>query len=386
MEQKPDRVAITIVGCFAVFALVVLGGAIGVLRWARGRTSSPGSEPTPVMTAPPSATVAPQVPSTPPEPPPEPSAVEAPTTWTTPPLASDEPKSPPSSEPHVGFSGDLEWEVPIEAADMTAVDVGELYAQARTVAVRLQSDAKFTGITAFETTHGKADLSGEGRVLYKFESVTLDPTQPAGKDSVERAIDVTAQRGKLRGARRNWPASKLEHFGGALQPPVCTGSQVWAVAVKSGVPEDAVAMLLYYDDTPFRAGGPWVWSVRVAGHDELRREIDGQTCAMVKSWGSPSAQTASAAAPPAGAASPATAASPAHGAAATGGDGCTLNMNAIPTSEVRLDGRPLGWTPRLAVPVTCGSHSVTFIHPEKGRKTIAVTAAPGRVATVAVKF
>jgi serine/threonine-protein kinase len=64
----------------------------------------------------------------------------------------------------------------------------------------------------------------------------------------------------------------------------------------------------------------------------------------------------------------------------------TLNMNSIPVSKVVLDGRPLGSTPKVGVSVPAGSHTVTFIHPEKGRKSVTVNVKPGETKTAAVKF
>jgi hypothetical protein len=79
--------------------------------------------------------------------------------------------------------------------------------------------------------------------------------------------------------------------------------------------------------------------------------------------------------------SPATAAP----AAAAAGQG-TLNINSIPQSNVLLDGRPLGKTPRAGVSVAAGPHTVVFIHPELGRKPVAVTVVAGKTATAAVRF
>lgn len=63
-----------------------------------------------------------------------------------------------------------------------------------------------------------------------------------------------------------------------------------------------------------------------------------------------------------------------------------LNINSIPLSSVLLDGKPLGTTPKLGVVVTPGSHNVTFIHPEHGRKNVTVTVADGQTGTAAVRF
>ncbi|HSN99837.1 MAG TPA: PEGA domain-containing protein, partial [Candidatus Nanopelagicales bacterium] len=64
----------------------------------------------------------------------------------------------------------------------------------------------------------------------------------------------------------------------------------------------------------------------------------------------------------------------------------TLNINSIPVSKVVLDGRPLGSTPKVGVSVPAGSHTVTFIHPELGKKSVTVTVKAGETKTAAVKF
>lgn len=64
----------------------------------------------------------------------------------------------------------------------------------------------------------------------------------------------------------------------------------------------------------------------------------------------------------------------------------TLNINSIPVSKVVLDGKPLGSTPKVGVSVSAGSHTVTFIHPEHGKKSVTVTVKAGETKTAAVKF
>ena len=46
----------------------------------------------------------------------------------------------------------------------------------------------------------------------------------------------------------------------------------------------------------------------------------------------------------------------------------TLNINSIPVSNVILDGKPLGATPKGGLNVSAGPHTVVFVHPEHGRK------------------
>ncbi|WP_437642152.1 PEGA domain-containing protein [Sorangium sp. So ce854] len=76
---------------------------------------------------------------------------------------------------------------------------------------------------------------------------------------------------------------------------------------------------------------------------------------------------------------------PAAAPAAADGSG-TLNINSIPVSKVVLDGRPLGSTPKVGVSVPAGSHTVMFVHPELGKKSVTVTVKAGETKTAAVKF
>jgi serine/threonine-protein kinase len=64
----------------------------------------------------------------------------------------------------------------------------------------------------------------------------------------------------------------------------------------------------------------------------------------------------------------------------------TLNLNSIPVSNVILDGRPLGATPKLGISVPPGSHTVIFVHAEHGRKAKSVSVTAGKTVPVVVKF
>lgn len=83
-------------------------------------------------------------------------------------------------------------------------------------------------------------------------------------------------------------------------------------------------------------------------------------------------------------ATPATPKEPAAPVAASGKG--TLNINSIPVSNVILDGKPLGQTPKVGVSVSPGSHTVIFVHPEHGRKAKSVTVEAGKTAAAIVRF
>lgn len=101
----------------------------------------------------------------------------------------------------------------------------------------------------------------------------------------------------------------------------------------------------------------------------------------------PSAPVPAAPEPPTApaAATPATSAA-ARGAGAAAPIHGRLSLSSIPASNVVLDGRPLGGTPRIGVAVAPGKHTVMFVHPEHGRKTITVTVRAGETKTAAVRF
>lgn len=67
------------------------------------------------------------------------------------------------------------------------------------------------------------------------------------------------------------------------------------------------------------------------------------------------------------------------------GDRATLSLTSTPPCNVVLDGRPLGTTPR-ELEVAAGAHSVVFIHPQKGRKSLRVEALAGKAAVASVSF
>ena len=64
----------------------------------------------------------------------------------------------------------------------------------------------------------------------------------------------------------------------------------------------------------------------------------------------------------------------------------TLNIMSVPPANCVLDGRPLGQTPKPGVSVSAGTHTILFVHPEKGRKTQTVTVKGGETKPVIVKF
>ncbi len=59
----------------------------------------------------------------------------------------------------------------------------------------------------------------------------------------------------------------------------------------------------------------------------------------------------------------------------------TLNLNSIPVTNVILNGKPLGATPKIGVQVPPGPQTVVFVHPDLGRKVMSGTVAAGETKT-----
>jgi eukaryotic-like serine/threonine-protein kinase len=71
---------------------------------------------------------------------------------------------------------------------------------------------------------------------------------------------------------------------------------------------------------------------------------------------------------------------------AKAGGQAKLNIISIPPSNVILDARPIGMTPLFAYPVSPGTHTIVFINPDKGKKTLIIGVRPGETKPAAVKF
>jgi hypothetical protein len=63
----------------------------------------------------------------------------------------------------------------------------------------------------------------------------------------------------------------------------------------------------------------------------------------------------------------------------------SLDITSSPHSSLVLDGRPLGKAPRV-VQVPPGSHTVVFVHPQRGRMTVTVNVRPGKTTTASADF
>ena len=62
-----------------------------------------------------------------------------------------------------------------------------------------------------------------------------------------------------------------------------------------------------------------------------------------------------------------------------------ININSYPASNAVVDGKPVGRTP-TSVTVAAGAHRVMFVHPQKGRRVVAVRVNPGQTAGASVRF
>ncbi|HEX7670893.1 MAG TPA: carboxypeptidase regulatory-like domain-containing protein, partial [Polyangiaceae bacterium] len=84
---------------------------------------------------------------------------------------------------------------------------------------------------------------------------------------------------------------------------------------------------------------------------------------------------------------PAPAPGPVRAASRTPGKGkAVLNINSIPVTNVILNGRPIGATPKVGVQVTPGPQTVVFVHATLGRKVQTGTVGEGETKTFMAKL
>jgi hypothetical protein len=173
----------------------------------------------------------------------------------------------------------------IRTDDPGRADLLDMLSQAQALAQRLRPGAGLVRIYAGEVTGGTVDVRKSGAVTYHFEFDEYDKSQPPGKDHVLVAVDVVAGNGQLWAYTHGGARVLRGDLEGKPLAIPCASRRAWAAAVKSGVPENAVASFDYEAafvfDPPPRPGQNnrrREWNLRVKGHPELRRSLDPATC------------------------------------------------------------------------------------------------------------
>ncbi|MCC6527528.1 MAG: hypothetical protein IT373_33080 [Polyangiaceae bacterium] len=171
--------------------------------------------------------------------------------------------------------------VPISVPDAANAELAGVLEQARALALSLDERVGLVTLgVEHMTAAGGVDLTRDMALYASFGFHELDPTKAPGADLVEVGVSITSSASLcgevpapcLRGRLQD--SSRLE-LGARPRPlPACSLADAWRAAHASGVPENAVATATY----GFWEGPPQLWTFEVAGHGELRRDIDGATC------------------------------------------------------------------------------------------------------------
>jgi hypothetical protein len=180
-------------------------------------------------------------------------------------------------------------EPPPPFPDMAHVDPADVYPEAKRMALAINGRAELEEFMPIVQNGGivggTVDLTGDQCISYDFDYSYLDLSAPPGKDLVQGRIDIIADHSGLHVFPGETPAAPFPPFVPGPHDPKCSVREAWKTAVATGVPEEATASLRYADNSAFDPHTSFVWSFTVTGHGEYRREIDGRTCALVKSWG-----------------------------------------------------------------------------------------------------
>jgi hypothetical protein len=174
----------------------------------------------------------------------------------------------------------------VKVADPKHADVTDLLAQARTAIEKTRPGAKLTSCSFFDLKGGTVDLeAGRGDIHhhggFNFNYSVRDPSKPPGQDVSAGMLVVALYYDEIHVVDTPTPAIVAD-MQGAIGNPKCSSRDAWASAVKSGMPPDAIATIHLQDHTVFTPASPLIWRFSVEGHTELDRDIDANTCAVLK--------------------------------------------------------------------------------------------------------
>ncbi len=130
------------------------------------------------------------------------------------------------------------------------------------MAKKLDPGAELSGIDIEDPIQrGLVDLSKNQSIVFSF-----DYREKTSLGDI--SVDVT---------QNSLQATRVPHIGVGerLADPKCKVGEAWKAATRAGVSPESSATFRYGD------GGRGTWLLEVPGRPELRREIDGQTCAVV---------------------------------------------------------------------------------------------------------
>jgi hypothetical protein len=276
-------------------------------------------------------------------------------------MSPQAPPPPPSSPP------------PAAAAPPAAPPSGgtELVASSVTPGVRARIDGADRGPLPLRVS----DLS-PGKHRVRFEADRFEPLERIVQVDAGRVLDLGEVKLRLLKGR-----ARLE-----LGEP---GAVVTVQRADGGKPD--IVRGPWPASLDLDAGHTWRIVARKPGYRDFSEEVSfsdavtEKTIAIALASVSGAPAVARGPAPPIEKREPAQPEEPREAKPAAGGMG-TLNINSLPASKVLVDGVPVGNTPKVDFPVSAGVHTVTFIHPELGKKTVTVTVTAGQSSVAAVKL
>jgi hypothetical protein len=254
------------------------------------------------------------------------------------------------------------------------------------VKVFIDGVEKGAATAALELTDLKA-----GKHTVRFDSDKIADTKPEKLyEPREETVELVA------GQTKELAATKLKVLKGRIKLDVATSDADVKLVDQAKKVEKKVPSSLFNQPIDLNPGETWQVVATKKGFEDFTQAIsfdDGNALRTIRvelsEKGKPAAPTGPVSTPT-GPTPPATAAAPKDPPKdppkePASGNG-TLNINSVPPSKVILDGKPLGSTPRVGVSVPAGTHTVTFIHPELGKKSTSVQVKAGETKSASVKF
>jgi hypothetical protein len=266
---------------------------------------------------------------------------------------------------------------------------GSLSAKSAQPNVRVFVDGDDRGTLPVELddlTPGAHELRFDAGPLYTAEKRSIDVVAGEAVDVGEVRLDIAKA---IVNVEVDAKATRVLFSRAGERAKVLTGPFPRAVELDPSATWKLVAVRAGYDDVEANvdfADGVAEKTVRLAWREPATTDAPTRVSAADLPTTTPSSSVASA--PVVASTTPAAAPADDDGAKSSevAAEMGTLNVNSIPVSKVLVDGAPMGETPRLDISLAPGTHTVTFIHPELGRKSVSVQIKPGVLTRAAVKL
>jgi hypothetical protein len=175
-------------------------------------------------------------------------------------------------------------EVSLDGMDPRRASVPRMMEKGAEAMKRVSPEARFESVNVRGASAGETvDLTNGASFTMGYTLHSIDRSKPPGKDVTTARFAINAEARAcsdakaacLRIARLDVPVPDPR----PVPLPACGYGAMWKAALASGLPTNAMASVTYSHSIGEEGGS---WLLRVPGHGDLARSIDGVNCRTTK--------------------------------------------------------------------------------------------------------